>query len=161
MTVREGDRPLRRPTRGRRTGDACATKATRGRRMRENAEGGAARAGRSIRHSHVQTTFAYYGKGKSRGKGKRRASGAGLGRQGDPVGPGGNQLTCHECGPTEHFVGNCPRRQRAGRQMFVGTCAPTATSTSSSSTPLASLADLDFRGQISKRLFWEAIVYLR
>ena len=88
----------------------------------------------------VQSTFAYFGKGKSRGKGKRRASGMGLGRKSNPISPGGNPLTCHERGPTEHFVGNCPRRRRAGRQMFVGTYAPTVTSASPSSTPLTFLA---------------------
>ena len=88
----------------------------------------------------VQSTFAYFGKGKSKGRGKNRTSGMGLGRKGNPIGPDGNQLKCHECESTEHLVKDCPRRQHTGRQMFVGTYAPATTPTSSSWTPLTSLA---------------------
>ena len=49
----------------------------------------------------AQSTFAYFGKGKSRGKGKHRTSGMGLGRKGNPVGPDGDRLTRRGCGSTE------------------------------------------------------------
>ena len=44
----------------------------------------------------------------------RRSPGKGKGRRGNPRGPDGQIMRCHECDSTEHLVGNCPRR--AGRQ---------------------------------------------
>ena len=42
-----------------------------------------------------------------------RSTGKGKGRRGNPRGPDGQIMRCHECDSTKHLVGNCPRR--AGR----------------------------------------------
>ena len=54
----------------------------------------------------------YGGKGKGSSKGKR-SSGFGKGRRGNPTGPDGNKLRCHNCGSEDHFKRDCTSSQMA------------------------------------------------
>ena len=66
----------------------------------------------SLPDPEVESVF----KGKSKGKGKgTRSSGKGKGRSGNPLGPDGEPMACHDCGSTEHLVRECPQRAVHGR----------------------------------------------
>ena len=50
---------------------------------------------------------------RAKGGKKGVGSGKGKGRRGNPRGPDGRRMTCHECGSEEHLVARCPRRAAA------------------------------------------------
>ena len=82
----------------------------------------------------ARETFVGFGECKGEGKGKVRASGMGLGRSRNPLGPDGVRLQCHECDSEDHPVRDSPRRrQQPGLALFLN--AYSQSSSSSSSTP--------------------------
>jgi len=50
---------------------------------------------------------------RAKGGKKGVGSGKGKGRRGNPRGPDGRRMKCHECGSEEHLVARCPRRAAA------------------------------------------------
>ena len=64
-----------------------------------------------LNESQLMEIFpAFRAKGGKKGAG----SGKGKGRKGNPRGPDGRRMKCHECGSEEHLVAKCPRRAAAG-----------------------------------------------
>ena len=63
-----------------------------------------------LNESQLMEIFpAFRAKGGKKGAG----SGKGKGRKGNPRGPDGRKMRCHECGSEDHLVAKCPRRAAA------------------------------------------------
>ena len=94
-------------------------------------------------------------KGKSKGKGGfkgKRSTGKGKGGHGNPLGPDGRPMECHDCGSTDHLVRQCdrsgPRGNRTGAHLamtaFPNVVAPqpgVASSNDDDAGPLAGIVD--------------------
>ena len=89
-------------------------------------------------------TFAGFGKWQGKWKGKFRTSGMGSGREGNPTGPDGAKLKCHECDSEENLVRDCPRRRsQSGRAFFLNSFSQ---SSPPSSSPLTLLGQQGLPG---------------
>ena len=70
----------------------------------------------SLSEDEVQSLFP-----AAKGKGWRKSSGkGGKGRRtGNPKGPDGNPMKCHQCGSDQHLVARCPRRSSEPPALFI------------------------------------------